>query len=87
MILLVYASSFFIHRRGQRDTILSDPPGGAARHLPRGQQRLTVAAVGLKRHRHICRDGAREADTAGITSAELSKFVTNSSYTFMDPVE
>lgn len=75
MTLLVHAGGFFIHRRGQRDAVLSDPPGGAARHLPGGQQRLTVAAVGLEGHRHICRD------TAGITRAERSRFVVDESYT------
>lgn len=77
VILLVYAGIFLIHRRSQRDTILSEPPGGTAGHLSRGQQCLTVAAVRLKRHRHICRDRASESDTAGTTGAELSKFVTN----------
>lgn len=68
VMLLVYAGSFLICGRGQRDTVLADPPGGTAGHLPGGQQRLTVAAVGLKGHRHTCRDGASEADAAGVTA-------------------
>lgn len=67
--LLVYAASFLMHWRGQWDAVLSCPPGGTAGHLPGGQQRLTVAAVGLKGHRHICGDGASEAQAVGVTRA------------------
>lgn len=66
--LLVYAAGFLMHWRGQWDAILSGPPGGTAGHLPGGQQRLTVAAVGLKGHRHICGGGASEEQAVGGTS-------------------
>lgn len=79
-ILLVYAGGSFIHRRGQRDAVLSDPPGGTAGHLPRGQQRLTVAAVGLEGHGHICRDGASQAETAGAARAQLSEGLASESH-------
>lgn len=85
--LLVYAASFFVHRRGQGGAILSGPPGGTAGHLPRGQQRLTVAAIRLKRHRHICRDGASEAHAAAITRASRNTIVANESHTNMDSVK
>lgn len=87
MTLLVYAAGFLMHWRGQWDTILSGPPGGTAGHLPGGQQRLTVAAVGFKGHRHICGGGASEARAVGVTSAERSTFVADESYRNMDPVK